>query len=70
MPNRNNLPADITLKPHGIRVPGSLQINEMTLHERRFYAGEGAKTDFTEEDARRAGYSEDDIRREYGPSNP
>jgi hypothetical protein len=67
MVSRKDNPKDEFLPPYGVRCPGNLTINEMTLRERRNYIAEGLKSNFSESDARRAGYSEEDIVREYGP---
>jgi hypothetical protein len=64
VPDRNHTPPDLNL-PSGVVIKGRLRINEMTLRERRNYISEGLKSNFSENDARTAGYPEDEIEREY-----
>lgn len=66
MVSRKDNPQDIVLAPRGVIVKGNLLINEMTLRERRNYIAEGVSSNFSISDARQAGYSEEDIAREYG----
>lgn len=65
MVDRNHIPKDLVLPPHSVIVKGHLLVNEMTLRERRNYLAEGVKSNFSETDARVAGYPEDEIQREF-----
>lgn len=65
MTRRDDNPPDHTIE-NGVVVPGRLTINEQSLYEKREYMSWCMGIRMTRKDAVKAGYSKDEIRKEFG----